>query len=236
MEHCIAVRVCRLDLADPLPTPQAGDGICIMGGPMNVYEEDRHPWLKDESAWIRSFLGTDIPMLGVCLGAQLLADALGSKVYANRVKEIGWMPVRWSEQARSLFPGLETSLQVLHWHGDTFDLPGGGLLLASSAHCLNQAFLYENALGLQFHLEAGITECGRLIENCSDELAYETPTVHDASRLRHDSEIFSGAAFESMRGLLNAHFGGITVNRRINHKDLRLCDSYKGLETGPHDA
>lgn len=206
IEHCITVRVCRLDLGDPLPIAQAGDGLCIMGGPMNIYEENRYPWLKDERAWIRSFLGTDIPMLGVCLGAQLLADALGSKVYANRVKEIGWMPVQWSEQARSHFPGLERSLYVLHWHGDTFDLPQGALLLASSANCANQAFLYGSALAFQFHLEAGVTECRRMIENCGAELAKQTPTVHDASRLCHDSEIHSEAAFERMRGLLNAHF------------------------------
>ena len=148
IEHRITVRVWRLDLADPLPIAQAGDGICIMGGPMNIYEEDRYPWLK--RTWIRSFLGTDIPMLGVCLGGQLLADALGSKVYANRVK---------------------------------------------------------NALALQFHLEAGISECRLMTENCGDELAQQAPTVHDASRLCHDSGIHSGAAFESLRGLLNAHFG-----------------------------
>jgi GMP synthase-like glutamine amidotransferase len=206
IEHRITVRVCRLDLADPLPIARAGDGICIMGGPMNIYEEDRYPWLKNERAWIRSFLGTDIPILGVCLGAQLLADALGSKVYTNPVKEIGWMPVQWSEQARSRFPALETSLYVLHWHGDTFDVPLGAMLLASSAHCGNQAFLYKNALALQFHLEVGISESRLMTENCGDELAQQAPTVHEASRLCHDSGIHSGAAFESMRGLLNAHF------------------------------
>jgi GMP synthase-like glutamine amidotransferase len=116
------------------------------------------------------------------------------------------MPVQWSEQARSRFPALETSLYVLHWHGDTFDVPLGAMLLASSAHCGNQAFLYKNALALQFHLEVGISESRLMTENCGDELAQQAPTVHEASRLCHDSGIHSGAAFESMRGLLNAHF------------------------------
>ena len=126
----------------------------IMGGPMSA--NDDLPFIQREVALIAEAVKSEIPLLGVCLGAQLIAKALGSKVYRNTVREIGWAPVTFTEAARRdpLFAGLSAPETVFHWHGDTFDLPRNAELLASSAACRNQAFRAANRVyGLQFHLE-----------------------------------------------------------------------------------
>lgn len=131
-------------------------GLVVMGGPMNVDEVSEYPWLAREVAWIGQAIEDQVPMLGVCLGAQLLAKACGARVFPNPVKEIGWYAVERTEQARhdrliGEFAPLET---VLHWHGDTFDLPRGAVPLARSERCEQQAFRYaDSAYGLQFHIE-----------------------------------------------------------------------------------
>jgi GMP synthase-like glutamine amidotransferase len=126
----------------------------IMGGPMSA--NDDLPFIQREAALIAEAVKSEIPLLGVCLGAQLIAKALGAKVYRNTVREIGWAPVTFAEAARRdpLFAGLSAPETVFHWHGDTFDLPRNAELLASSATCRNQAFRAGNRIyGLQFHLE-----------------------------------------------------------------------------------
>lgn len=132
------------------------DGLVVMGGPMNVDEVDLYPFLKNEVNLIRQMISANKPVLGICLGAQLIAKALGSRVYPNKVKEVGWGPIQFSSAAKNdaLFLGLPDELSVLHWHGDTFDLPEGVIHLASSSKCQNQAFRYgEHVYGFQFHLE-----------------------------------------------------------------------------------
>jgi GMP synthase-like glutamine amidotransferase len=136
--------------------PEQLAGLVVMGGPMNVDETDRYPFLADEVRWIRQALDADLPILGVCLGSQLLAKALGAPVYPNRVKEIGWYEIELTEAGRgdALFNGCEPTEMVFHWHGDTFDLPAGAVQLARGTDCENQAFRYGRAAyGLQFHLE-----------------------------------------------------------------------------------
>jgi GMP synthase (glutamine-hydrolysing) len=126
----------------------------IMGGPMSA--NDDLTFIQREVALIAEAVKSEIPLLGVCLGAQLIAKALGAKVYRNTVREIGWAPVTFTEAARRdpLFAGLSALETVFHWHGDTFDLPRNAELLASSAACRNQAFRVANRVyGLQFHLE-----------------------------------------------------------------------------------
>jgi len=131
-------------------------GLVILGGPMNVDEVEKYPHLAREVEWISQALAAGLPTLGICLGAQLLAKALGAKVYPNPVKEIGWYRVNLTPHADrdALFEGGGKLITVFHWHGDTFDLPLGTVRLAESEICRNQAFRYgRSAYGLQFHLE-----------------------------------------------------------------------------------
>ncbi len=140
-----------------LPEDPAKYGaIVILGGPMNVYEEDAHPYLKDDDRFIKDCFRIGKPMLGLCLGAQLISKASGAKVGRNHEKEIGWFDVELTEDGVNdpLFKGFDKTIEVFQWHGDTFDIPENGAHLASSPLCANQAFRYnENAYGLQFHLE-----------------------------------------------------------------------------------
>jgi GMP synthase (glutamine-hydrolysing) len=131
-------------------------GLVVLGGPMNVDETDRYPFLADEVRWIEQSVAAGLPVLGICLGAQLLAKASGSRVYPNAVKEIGWYQIEWTREAAddAVLDGCQPSSYVFQWHGDTFDLPPGASLLATSALCRNQAFrVAHTAYGLQFHIE-----------------------------------------------------------------------------------
>lgn len=132
------------------------DLLIVLGGPIGVYEADSYPFLTREIDLLERRLAQGLPTLGICLGAQLMAKALGARVYAGKVKEIGWGSVALSDagHASSLKPLAEGS-PVLHWHGDTFDLPASTARLASNENYENQAFAFgSNALALQFHLEA----------------------------------------------------------------------------------
>ncbi len=151
-----AVSGTHLYRGEALPADDAFDFLVIMGGPMNIYEHRNHPWLPAEKQFIKRAIDSGKIVLGVCLGAQLIADVLGAKVYQNPQFEIGWYPVRFNA-ARHAIPAMRKfpdELTVLHWHGDTFDLPHGAVHLASSAGCANQAFAFGNrVIGLQFHIE-----------------------------------------------------------------------------------
>ncbi|MDZ4818816.1 MAG: gamma-glutamyl-gamma-aminobutyrate hydrolase family protein [Planctomycetota bacterium] len=131
-------------------------GLVILGGPMNVDQTEQFPALAEELHWIRSAIEQQLPVLGICLGSQLLAKALGAKVYPNKTKEIGWYPLDLTDAGMidPLFVGSARQETVFQWHGDTFDLPDGSRLLATSPVCRAQAFGYgANAYGLQFHME-----------------------------------------------------------------------------------
>lgn len=140
--------------ANTLPDPNEIDLLIILGGPMSANDEDKLTWLIDEKAFIRACIQQGKRVLGICLGAQLIASALGARVYRNPVKEIGWFPVQAvpvSHAAVFRFPPL---FEAFHWHGETFDLPPGAIHLARSEACENQAFqLGRSVIGLQFHLE-----------------------------------------------------------------------------------
>lgn len=147
-------------LYEPGHSLPALDEVCaliVMGGPMNVYEEDKFPFLKEENRYIQDAVKRNIPYLGVCLGSQLLAKALGARVYKAARPEIGWDEVRLSESAQKegIFSGLGSGrLKVLQWHEDTFDLPAGAAHLASSDAVPNQAYSLNGLFyGLQFHIE-----------------------------------------------------------------------------------
>lgn len=166
-----SVSVTRLWNKESLPQPKDVDFAVIMGGPMNIYEENIYPWLTAEKKWIEQVIGLQKKVLGVCLGAQLIADVLGGKVFKNKEKEIGWLPIEWTAEGRQFFDLTETQSTVFHWHGDTFPLPPAAVRLAKSKACENQAFSYkENIVGLQFHLESTPDTVQLLIENCGNEL------------------------------------------------------------------
>ncbi|MCE5310991.1 MAG: gamma-glutamyl-gamma-aminobutyrate hydrolase family protein [Acidobacteriales bacterium] len=143
----------------------SASGLVFMGGPMSV--NDDLPYLRKEVTIIREAEGRGLPILGVCLGAQLIAKAFGASVYRNEVKEIGWYPVYWTAEAAedSLLAGLPSPATVFHWHGETFDLPSDAIPLAYSDSCRNQAFRYGDCIyGLQFHLEVTPAMIGGWLE------------------------------------------------------------------------
>jgi GMP synthase (glutamine-hydrolysing) len=159
----VPVRRVAVDQGEPLPSLRGVEAALVLGGPMNVYEEERYPWLREESAWLSKALALGIPLLGVCLGGQLLAKAAGGRVTKHVCKEIGIFQVELTSQGREdpLFSGFPQQFPVFQWHGDTFSDLGPGVLLARGEPCRNQAFrLGEAAYGLQFHLEltAGMLE------------------------------------------------------------------------------
>ncbi len=160
----------RLFREHQLPALSVIDMLVAMGGPMSVNDEKKLPWLKAEKEFIQAAIAQGIPVLGVCLGAQIIADAMGARVYRNPVKEIGWLPIRPVPVPEGNYCFGQECV-AFHWHGETFDLPKGAVRLAESDGCENQAFqLSRNAIGLQFHLEATPESVSALLENCRDEL------------------------------------------------------------------
>ena len=148
------VRV-EIDEGEPLPDWREFAGTIVMGGPMGAYEEDAHPWLVEEKRALGEAARAGHPIWGVCLGAQLLAAALGAAVYPGPEAEVGLLDVELTAEAAAdpVFAEAPPRFPTLQWHGDTFDLPAGATLLASSPAYANQAFRYERAYALQFHLE-----------------------------------------------------------------------------------
>ena len=172
--------------------PTEPDLIIILGGPIGAYDEKDYPFLQDELALIEKRLAADLPTLGICLGAQLIARALGARVYPGlQGKEIGWFPLSLSSggQHSTLLQSLEDAAEVLHWHGDTFDLPSGSTRLASSDRYENQAFTYgKNVLALQFHLEVTPLNLERWFIGHACEIS-STPGV-SLTELRRQTQIY----------------------------------------------
>jgi GMP synthase (glutamine-hydrolysing) len=141
---------------DLSPRLEPDDALIVLGGPIGAYEDDRYPFLTEELRLIERALKQQIPVLGICLGAQLLARALGARVYPGPGREIDIAPVELTPEGQvSCLKHLAPGYRVFHWHGDTFDLPDGAVRLASTAMTPNQAFARGNkVLGLQFHIEA----------------------------------------------------------------------------------
>ncbi|PSL46850.1 GMP synthase-like glutamine amidotransferase [Chitinophaga niastensis] len=132
------------------------DWLIVMGGPMGVYEQDQHPWIQTEIALIREAIQQNKKVLGICLGSQLVAAALGANVYPHTQIELGWFPldVTFQDRAATLEHILPQHFSTFHFHGDTFDVPAGATRFAASAACSNQAYIYgDRVIGLQFHME-----------------------------------------------------------------------------------
>ncbi|MEM7393702.1 MAG: gamma-glutamyl-gamma-aminobutyrate hydrolase family protein [Verrucomicrobiota bacterium] len=187
-----------------LPNLDHLDGLIVMGGPMGVHDKDAFPWLGDEKRFILGAIEAGKPVLGICLGAQLMADALGARVYRGAHREIGWFDISCPDE--SVLPGVfPEELEVFHWHGDTFDVPAGAKHLASSEACVNQGFVFDDrVVGLQFHLETTPDSATALIEHCSDELD-DSRYVQTAEEMLSEPERF-GTINRVMADLIEAMF------------------------------
>lgn len=196
----------RLYAGDGLPRPESVDLLIVMGGPMGVHDVADYPWLAAEKAFLRAVIDAGRRVLGICLGAQLIADVLGAHVYPNGQKEIGWFPVTRAKGAEATPLGrlLPAEFIAFHWHGDTFDLPPGAVQLAASAVCRNQAFAVGGRiLGLQFHLETTPESARELIEHAGDELV-DGPTIQTA-----DDMLAGGARFDDLNRLMSVLLDGL---------------------------
>jgi GMP synthase (glutamine-hydrolysing) len=184
-----------------LPAPDDYDFLVVMGGPMSVHDDEKHPWLAPERELISRTLDADTPVLGVCLGAQQVAAALGADVYAHDTREVGWFPVETTDSAsHSPLAPLTPDFPAFHWHGDTYDIPDGGTLLARTPACRNQAFSAADglALGFQFHLEATRDSVGALVDAVGGETG-SGESVQDAKAV-----LAEDAPLDEVRAALDA--------------------------------
>jgi len=185
----VAERTVRIDSGESVPI-SAGDidGLVIMGGPMGVYDAPHLPFLMHELRLLDDALRRELPIMGICLGSQLLAAALGARVFPSGIREIGWYPVELAAEAAAdpLFSGLPQTLEAFHWHGDTFDLPSGAIRLGSSQRTVEQGFRHgSRAWGLQFHLEVTRPVVTAMVTGADAELA---------AAAVHASDLLAGAA------------------------------------------
>lgn len=210
--------------------------LIVLGGPIGAYEMDDYPFLNSEISLIEYRLSRDLPTLGICLGSQLMAKALGARIFKGDVREIGWGAVELTEEGRSsCLRGLEgEDTVVLHWHGDTFDLPHGASRLASNRNYENQAFAYgRNALALQFHLEADPRQLEEWYVGHAVELAAARVSIPDlrAATRRHANDVAqrSDRVFSSWLGQLDregfnrsAESDGVGRNTRVEEANFAV--------------
>jgi GMP synthase-like glutamine amidotransferase len=198
---------CRVYEDTCFPAMPDFDWLIVMGGPMGIHDDADNPWLPRERRFIGRALREGKLVLGICLGAQFLADALGARVHKNGEPEIGWFTLRATDEAlqSATFSEVPAEFTALHWHGDTFEVPEGATLLASSDATAHQAFEADGGrvLGLQFHLEATPAGIEALIAECPDELV-ELPHVESAERLRAGVAEHGPATLELLDRVLGA--------------------------------
>lgn len=176
----------RLWAEDPLPDASEVKFLIIMGGPMSATDDRQYEWLSAEKKLVREVIDQGAVVLGICLGAQLIAAALGASVMQNHFKEIGWYPVTLTPDASNspIFETVPSRFQAFHWHGETFEIPEGATHIAQSAACTNQAFVINDRIvALQFHLEILPENVEALIENCREELTCGQ-WIQDIEKLR----------------------------------------------------
>lgn len=196
---------------DSFPDHDSFDWLVVMGGSMGAYEEDKFPWLKTEKTFLELTLKNHKTILGICLGAQILANVLGAQVKKNSFKEIGWFPVTLTQAGLDspFFKGIPSTFQAFHWHGDTFDIPESGQCLASSEACPNQAFTAQNnrAIGLQFHLETTWTSAQDMIANDTASINEKAPYIQDTAAIFSKKQEFlalEGLLFKFLENLKQA--------------------------------
>ena len=170
VQHNAEIHYCRLYANDPLPDVNETDLLIVLGGPMSVNDESHYPWLVAEKAFLAQAIAAEKPIVGICLGAQLIASSQGARIYSNYAKEIGWFDIT-AVAAYGDVLSLPASMHVFHWHGETFELPANAVLLASSVACNNQIFqLGQRVIGLQCHLETTADNARSMVLHCADEL------------------------------------------------------------------
>ena len=156
-----------------LPRLEEFDFLIVLGGPMSVHDEIEYPWLKREKSFIKEAIRQGKRVLGICLGAQLIAESLGASVSVLKQKEIGWYPVAFKDEAlgQAILSGMNFAINAFHWHCEYFDIPDGAVHLASSKACSNQGFIFnDRVIGLQFHIEMDETAVKKILIACGDEL------------------------------------------------------------------
>jgi GMP synthase-like glutamine amidotransferase len=189
-----SVSVSKLYAGDPLPDVESFDVLVVLGGPMNADDDAIHPWLAEEKRLIGQAIEAGRKTLGVCLGSQLIARVLGARVYPHEHKEIGWFPVNSTEAAKQAGWFADDAFPAFHWHGDTFDLPDGAVLLATTEACRHQAFAWkDHVLGLQFHLEATTESVAEMLDHERDDLT-AGPYVQDEAAIRATTAYFNESA------------------------------------------
>ena len=181
-----SVSYTRFHQGESAKIPMNFDLLVILGGPMGARDEAKYPWMRDEKLLIEKAISEDKLVLGICLGAQLVADVLGALVYKNNEKEIGIHPITLTEEGEQspFLKGFKKTNEVFQWHGDTFEIPMGCKKLATSIACENQAFSCgDKVLALQFHVESTFESMEKLINNCGVELT-ETKFIQKADTMR----------------------------------------------------
>jgi GMP synthase-like glutamine amidotransferase len=198
-----------------LPRPENADCLVVLGGPMSAWEEGKHPWLTAEKRTIESFIDAGRPVLGICLGAQMLADIFGARTYRGAQPEVGWHRVRAAPESRvdPVASVLPDEIETFLWHADTFDIPDGALRIAGSAAFANQGFVWNLVLALQFHLEVRPDWVRRLVERDADQLV-EAGFVQSSARVLGQREEVYRANNALMDRLLNRWLAGIEPARR----------------------
>lgn len=182
--HHVDHTIIAIDQNQPVPESLENvAGLVFMGGPMSV--NDPLPWIADEISLIQQAFRQNLPMLGHCLGGQLISKALGGRVGPNSVKEIGWLPVRRNQSvvAQQWLDGLPETFEAFHWHGETFTLPNGATTLLSSADCTNQAFAIGNTLALQCHVEMTADMVRDWAQVGDAEIAQPSATIQSAVQM-----------------------------------------------------
>ena len=192
MQRKIFYQILCLETDDRFPKLDSLTHIFILGGPMNVYEEDRYPFLRDEDLFIKEAIQRGKSVLGICLGAQLIAKALGAKVFKAPIEEIGWYDVSLTKIGSNdpLFSLLPKTFPVFQWHEDTFEIPHNAILIATSSPVPDQAFRYgENTYGLQFHLEVTREMIREWMETYKEEFEGSQPPLLSKIKILTDTEI-----------------------------------------------
>jgi GMP synthase-like glutamine amidotransferase len=172
---------------EPLPSIELFDMLVIMGGSMSVYDKRLYSWMNGELRFIESAIKENKAVLGICLGAQLIAHSLGAAVYKNKNREIGWFPISLTPEGSSsgLFKAWPDAFTMFHWHGDTFDVPSGAVRTAFSKATVNQAFEYGGkTVALQFHPETTLVDLELFLSNCGDDCRTADTFVQTIEQIR----------------------------------------------------